>query len=86
MGQEGNRSQRLCQFSKNLNTAGGYADFQPRKSEIKETGAGGYANFLKTPNTAGGYEKFQFRKGDMKETGAGVYTNFRKTQTQPEDM
>ena len=43
---------------------------------MKETGAGGYANFRKTPNTAGGYADFQFRKGDMKEIGAGGYTIF----------
>ena len=60
--------------------AGGYADFQFKKCDMKEQGAGGYAVFRKSPGTAGGYADFQFKKCDMKEKGAGSYAVFRKTR------
>ena len=37
---------------KNPNTAGGYADFQFKKYDMKAKGAGGYAFFQKTRNKA----------------------------------
>ena len=58
---------------------GGYADFQFKKCDMKEKGAGGYALFRKNPGAAGGYADFQLKKCDMKEKGAGGYAVFRKT-------
>ena len=67
-------------FRKTPGAAGGCADFQFLKCDIKEKGAGGYAVFRKTPDAAVGYADFQFQKCDMKEKGAGGYADFWKTR------